>query len=330
MLQALADFSHALQASSRYSEIISSMAELLPALLGASSGALYLNQGSPHPLRRAFAWGPERYLLEMAADDCWAVRLKEAYRQPAKPGVASCKHLLAIRPFPHHDSRCFPLVAAGDLRGMLVVADTPVPDLPPGEGDAFRRRVLGQVATTLDQLHRLARLEDESVLDALTGLSNRRFLEAVLPREIVRATRRQDANGQQGVALLVMGVDDLKGINQHHGRAQGDSVLRVVARALQQQTRASDVAARVGGNAFAVVLTDINPFLALARGNALRKSLEQLSVPAAGIVCGQITGCFGVAHYPYHGVAAGPLFKTALQALARAREDGGNCVVFGD
>ncbi|MBI2584951.1 MAG: GGDEF domain-containing protein [Rhodospirillales bacterium] len=97
---------------------------------------------------------------------------------------------------------------------------------------------------------RLAELERLAVTDALTGLLNRRGLEAELKR-VMAAARRYREKG----VLIFVDLDGFKPINDTYGHAAGDAVLAHVARLLAAHIRATDFAARLGGDEFAVLLT---------------------------------------------------------------------------
>ncbi len=88
-------------------------------------------------------------------------------------------------------------------------------------------------------------------LDALTGLHNRRFFHETLAREVARAQRYE-----RRLALIVFDIDDFKAINDKVGHLAGDAVLAQVAERVQSVVRGSDVACRVGGDEFAVILPE--------------------------------------------------------------------------
>jgi diguanylate cyclase (GGDEF)-like protein len=91
--------------------------------------------------------------------------------------------------------------------------------------------------------------------DALTGVANRRQFDETLERELAQRARpggRRDSD-QSPLALLVLDLDDLKGINDNHGHPVGDAVLRQVAERAQSILRSTDTLARIGGDEFAVI-----------------------------------------------------------------------------
>ncbi len=110
--------------------------------------------------------------------------------------------------------------------------------------------------------------------DALTGAKNRRFLMDVLEREVAREHR-----GENGLALLLVDVDEFKRINDEGGHVFGDYVLREVAALIARQARRTDCLARYGGDEFAVVLTESTRqgaeiFAERLRGNAEHTRFE--------------------------------------------------------
>lgn len=120
------------------------------------------------------------------------------------------------------------------------------------------RRLRGRLATqTLVAAEEKARadaLYELAILDPLTGLYNRRFGEAYLQKEIARTARTGDE-----LAVLLLDLNDFKNINDSRGHGAGDLVLKEFARRLKKATRGSDIAVRLGGDEFLVVLPECPP-----------------------------------------------------------------------
>lgn len=101
------------------------------------------------------------------------------------------------------------------------------------------------------QRARIRYLESLSVTDELTGLLNRRGFETELSRALARARRMAETG-----MLLMCDLNHFKAINDTHGHPAGDAILRAVGQTLKRNTRESDYVARVGGDEFAVIMTN--------------------------------------------------------------------------
>lgn len=112
-------------------------------------------------------------------------------------------------------------------------------------------------------------LQRMSLTDALTGLANRRHFERRLREEIARCERYG-----QPLALMFLDLDDLKSVNDRQGHEAGDNAIRAVARTLLRCCRATDLAARIGGDEFAVLAPSVMMAEASIIAERIRGSLE--------------------------------------------------------
>jgi diguanylate cyclase (GGDEF)-like protein len=158
----------------------------------------------------------------------------------------------------------------------------------------------------------------ESVLDGLTGMLNRR----ALAERMVELDEQARLTGEP-VGVVIGDVDRFKRFNDEHGHARGDAVLLDVAYALRKQLRAFDLAYRVGGEEFLVLL----PGATLAESEALAERLRDAiaTTPCAGL---QVTMSFGVASSTA-GSSLADAMLTADAALYHAKDDGRDCVRSG-
>ena len=113
-------------------------------------------------------------------------------------------------------------------------------------------------AALADARAQLGEAEEQSGRDPLTALSDARHFRAELERVVSQAGRHRIP-----AALISVDVDDLKAVNEGHGRVAGDAALRHVARLLKSLIRSSDVAARNGGGAFSLLLDHLDADSAL-------------------------------------------------------------------
>jgi len=148
--------------------------------------------------------------------------------------------------------------------------------------------------------------------DGLTGLRNRRFFHETLLREVTRAHRYG-----RSLALLVLDVDDFKAINERVGHLAGDTVLAETAVRLRGVLRASDIACRVGGDEFAILLPEAG-----AQQAAQLYERVEAAVSAAPIgTIGRLTLSGGVAQLAEREDAPA-FFERADTALYRAKQGG--------
>jgi diguanylate cyclase (GGDEF)-like protein len=174
------------------------------------------------------------------------------------------------------------------------------------------------VSVMRDRLHRLIRrLSDAAHRDVLTDLLNRRGFQGVFDTELERA-RRAD----QPLSLIVGDLDRFKRVNDAHGHATGDAVLRRVADAILGAKRGFDSAARIGGEEFAVLAPDCDEHGAYMLAERIRAAVhEAVSAQQDEI---HLTISFGISTFPLHGQSAEGLLRTADQALYAAKRLGRN------
>lgn len=164
------------------------------------------------------------------------------------------------------------------------------------------------------------RLEELSITDPLTGLTNRRRFDSAIDEEWRRAQRNRSP-----IALLMIDADHFKQFNDTHGHQAGDQILIGIALCIADSVhRAGDCAARFGGEEFAVLLPGLVAMEALSVAEAIRKKIERWSVDQAGV-----TVSIGVADLtPGLAVHWSHLVEAADKALYAAKESGRNvCVV---
>ena len=184
------------------------------------------------------------------------------------------------------------------------------------ERDA-ERRLQQQAAEKLLLMERVVR-------DSLTGLYNRRYLDETLPRELARVRREGHP-----LAVVMMDIDHFKQINDSHGHAAGDEVIRAMARTLSKGTREGDVVCRHGGEEFVVVMPSMDVDAAMAKAEKWRLAAAALCVRhgAAEI---HFTISAGVAVFPALGSDAATLLHCADLAMYQSKSAGRNRVTRSD
>jgi diguanylate cyclase (GGDEF)-like protein len=167
------------------------------------------------------------------------------------------------------------------------------------------------------------RLAALSTTDPLTGIPNRRALDEHLADELARARRYGTP-----LAVVMLDLDHFKRLNDRHGHAAGDTVLREVARVLDAEKRRGDTIARYGGEEFVAILSHADETAAKAWAERVRSRLGGAAVDVNGNYL-RVTASFGVAAaVPGSSAPAGSvLLAAADRALYAAKARGRNRVV---
>lgn len=292
-------------------------------LFSANPGALYLRRSPKDDLEPVCRWGtPRRAPARIRSEDCLAVQGADVARVDDPTADPVCPHLDEAPggAIPHV---CVPLQADGEVGGVLCIEGAEMQSgsgrhLPLDDRTVFLGRLLAeQLALGLSNLRLREALTRQSVMDGLTGLHNRRFLDATLRREVARAVRHRTP-----LAVVMIDIDHFKQVNDSYGHEAGDLVLRAVGQLVQRQIRASDVACRFGGEELTVVLPGSSAENAAMRAETLRRALQTIALEHAGRILPPVTASFGVAAYPDHGGDADALLRAADAALYAAKRAG--------
>ncbi|MDH3664451.1 MAG: EAL domain-containing protein [Alphaproteobacteria bacterium] len=206
------------------------------------------------------------------------------------------------------------ILSLGDEPRFLKIAGNPVWN---GQGDFIGFR--GVCADISKEVKREGRIRFLAEHDALTGLSNRSRLQALL-RAILDGERSED---KQGV-LLMLDLDGFKDINDTFGHDVGDALLIAIAKKLSAALRKADLIARLGGDEFAIIHMAPGASeqdIAILTRRLLDSIKQPLQVAGFEFVIGT---SIGVAHFPRDGVSVEELMKAADLALYTAKSAGGH------
>lgn len=195
------------------------------------------------------------------------------------------------------------------------------PPRPGGRLGAAIRTLLEPAAAALDHALQRERLEALSVTDDLTQLYNSRYLDLALRRETKRATR-----SGQPLSLLFLDLDGFKAVNDRFGHLCGSRTLVEVAGVIRASARETDVAARFGGDEFAVVLPDTHAPGALAVAERVRTRIAARRFLEGDGLAVRVTASVGVATLPDAVDSAEALLKAADAAMYAVKDAGKNGV----
>jgi len=160
---------------------------------------------------------------------------------------------------------------------------------------------------------KIDRLRADADLDSLTGLANRRRFRVALAREVERWRRYRVP-----CALLLLDIDHLKSVNDKFGHPVGDMVIRQIAQTLKEVSRDNDMAARLGGEEFALLLAGVDLQHAVAAAERLRVVLRGKGVEGVGTV----TVSIGVAGCPENATSERMLYSASDGALYVSKNAG--------
>jgi diguanylate cyclase (GGDEF)-like protein len=306
-------------------ELFEIVAGTLRRLWPSVSGGLYIFGSSKREVGLVASWGDASGSLrrKMSAEDCWALRRGRSHQSGELINAPRCEH---------HDSaiqlscQCIPLLGHGEVLGVLhLYADSAekIGALNSGSRTGLLLAMTNQVALSLANLRLREALREQSLMDPLTGLYNRRVVDDWFEREIGDAVR-----DHRPLSVLVIDIDNFKRYNDTYGHECGDLALCEVAAVLRQRIRGGDLACRVGGEEFVLLLPDTTGADAVTLADALRELVASVVPTRNGKMLGRITVSIGAASLGVHGSCKEQLLRAADQALYRAKDQGRNRTVF--
>lgn len=207
-----------------------------------------------------------------------------------------------------------------DLAGLLGVAYGSSRNLSDQEKSVIRSilAVMVMVVGSSKALSRtLSELEYYSSHDPLTGLHNRRYFNEMLEYEIGRSERHKHE-----FAVLMVDLDDFKDVNDTYGHPCGDSVLKQIAEAMRSHMRIGDLATRIGGDEFAIILSETDKKGAMVAAEKLRTELRNISFESPNGKVFHVTISIGLVTYPEDAQNIFDLMSSVDMGLYRAKELG--------
>jgi len=295
-----------------------------PQLWPGATGSIYLLKATGNNLERSATWGEELTNQSLEWQACWAMRNLQPHFVRDSSSEVLCQHVSpATLP-----SLCIPLVAQGQLRGLLHlqrikdISETSRQKLSADLGLSLAVMVAEDLGLALANMSLRESLREQSIRDSLTGLFNRRFMDEYLVQEFARAERKS-----RNLSMIALDVDHFKHINDSFGHEAGDAVLKQISTILQAHVRDSDVAARIGGEEFLLLLAESSLLLATQRAESIRNAISDMSFIFDDRELGRITASFGAAAYPDHGRTPEALRRAVDKAMYEAKRNGRNQVV---
>jgi len=155
--------------------------------------------------------------------------------------------------------------------------------------------------------------EQLAMIDGLTGVFNRRYMDTMLKKELNRCERYT-----KEFSICLIDIDNFKKLNDSYGHQAGDAILVEIAASIRDSVREEDVVCRYGGEEFLVILPETNIYGARVLANRIR----QYSSESALLVQYEVTFSAGIASYPHNGLTVESLVGAADLALYQAKYNG--------
>lgn len=310
-----------LQAAETYDDAGAVLMATAKRLLPDYGVALYVFNNSRDRLDLTRSWDlPGGYdpLPALSPGNCWALkRGKTHVNVPSINGLCCAHHAGTVATVE------IPMMACGQLHGLLIL----VREGAEKEADAaltvhhisrLGRALADSMSLALSNIALREKLRTQSLRDPLTGLYNRRYMEDALERFVSLGSR-----SGASTAVIMLDLDNFKKLNDEHGHAKGDAVLRDVAAQIVGCLRPTDVVCRYGGEELVAILPDCSLEDVLEKAEILRQRIESLS---ASHECA-ISASLGVATIPETATSATDIVPIADAALYAAKKAGKNCIV---
>ncbi len=242
--------------------------------------------------------------------------------------TAKCADFFSIDKHKPASVAIIPLVRRGKFLGALSMGSFDGHRFENTMATDFIEHMTSVVGVCLENHLNYESMKRTSLMDSLTGVNNRRFLEQRLGEEIDRAQRSVEA-----LSCFFLDIDFFKKVNDSYGHQVGDQVLTVVAGTIREQLRNNDVLARYGGEEFVALLANIEEGMAIDIAERIRKKIKNIVVEAKGSSVTVTMSIGTVTYKPSKGAHVNSsqvgvdLIEKADAALYRAKKSGRDKVV---
>jgi diguanylate cyclase (GGDEF)-like protein len=211
---------------------------------------------------------------------------------------------------------CIPIAYSETLLGVLNVESQREDAFSP-QDVLIMNTLADLLATALHNSFVFQKLQQQAITDPLTGIKTRRFFWEALTAEWKRASR-----SGRPFSVVFIDLDKFKEVNDSLGHLEGDLVLARVGRLLEQKCRQSNVVARYSGDEFVVLM----PETGIEQAQVLADRLRDWLTNDPMLQEHHITGSFGVASFPLHGLAAEDIVRVADSGMYLSKHEGGDRV----
>jgi diguanylate cyclase (GGDEF)-like protein len=310
-------------------EVLQISQQFLLRLLPGCAGSFYPLIDGEGLAEATHLWGTHAAETKAQAtlNDCRALGAMRVHVADDGDPTGLCAHVATEgngngKPTGPYSTACLPLQVQAESLGWLYLSapgHDGIPKMPVAIAAAE------QLAQALANLRLRENLRDLSVRDPLTGLFNRRYLAESLGREMARSKRRK-----LPLTVMMMDLDHFKAFNDNYGHDAGDAVLIAFSRLLHQNFRSEDIACRLGGEEFVMIMPEMGREVAARRAGLMLDETMAIQLMHEGRELPPVTVSIGLAIFPEDGETPEAMMQLADRAVYKAKAEGRNRVAFPD
>jgi len=278
------------------------------------NGGLAVFNKETKQMETIIQWGKTPLLTKIFIPmDCFAIREGNTNLIEDPEKSIACGHYL--KP-PSGGSIALPLIVHNELIGVLHLWTEKGEKLSQHQQD-IAASFANIVKLALANINLRTSLSELSLHDSLTDLYNRRYLNDILLRELIRLAREKNT-----LCLAMLDIDNFKNFNDTYGHLAGDEALKLIGKLLRNSFRDSDIAFRFGGEEFVVVLLNTDLKNSFAKMEQFCEKVRKTPIAYKDKQLPAITISIGLAEAPKHGGTIDDILKAADHALYAAKQAG--------
>ncbi|HHT0591974.1 TPA: diguanylate cyclase [Legionella anisa] len=278
------------------------------------SGGLSIYNQVMKQMETVVCWGKEQFLPKIFFPmDCFSIREATTHVVDDPNKSVHCAHYLTP---PQGGYMVLPLIVQNELIGVIHLLASKSKRLTQHQQD-MANSFANIVKLAIANINLRVSLSELSLHDPLTNLYNRRYLNDILSRELIRIAREKKT-----LCVALLDIDDFKRLNDTYSHLAGDEVLKSIGKLLKENFRKSDISFRFGGEEFVVVLLNTTLNNAASRMEEFHEEVKATSIYYKGNLLPNITISIGVAEAPKHGASIDEIIKAADHALYAAKKGG--------
>ncbi len=303
-LSAIAKIAEASISTLSLDEILEVSLKIAAGVLHAYSGSIFLVKDGHLRLAKTYNLKIKPYLLSTG---------KKQGNEIAQMVTREKKYLHLVNPLPPQfkslhpeitDSLVLPLLIKEELIGILCLNNQTQHQYTENEVKTALT-IANEIALAIKTTHLYQETLEKSLTDQLTGLRNHAYFWERLEEEVKRANR-----SKKTLSILIFDLDNFKILNDTYGHLKGDEILKETGKIIKETVRGSDIAARYGGDEFALILPETSVESSVSLAKRLAEKISKLKYGNL-----RLTFSTGIASFPEHGKNAAELIEQADLAL---------------